>query len=116
MPRKVLPKPRQILNVDGTENKAGQVTEACILEVNHRGIRQLQRFYITDLGFDQVLLRYPWLSTFNPQIEWKTGEIEGTVTLKTVQDAWGRWKELRRQALVAQTSLPEEDIEFPEDE
>jgi hypothetical protein len=37
--------------------------------------------------------------------------------LKTVKDAWERWKELRRQALVAQTSLPEgEDIEFPEDE
>ena len=27
LPRKVLPKPRPIVNVDGTENKAGMVTE-----------------------------------------------------------------------------------------
>jgi hypothetical protein len=52
MPRKTLPKPRQIVNVDGTENKAGQVTEACILEIGHGNDRHLQRFYTTDLGFD----------------------------------------------------------------
>jgi hypothetical protein len=87
------------------------------LKVNHEGNQRLQRFYVTDLGFNQVLLGYPWLSTFNPRIDWKEGKIKGSVTLRTVKDAWERWKELRRQALVARTSLPEEeDIEFPEDE
>jgi hypothetical protein len=52
MPQKVLPKPRPIVNVDGTENKAGMVTKACILEVEHEGGQHLQRFYVTDLGFD----------------------------------------------------------------
>jgi hypothetical protein len=52
MPRKTLPKPRPIINVDGTENKAGMVKEACVLKVEHRGNQQLQRFYVTDLGFD----------------------------------------------------------------
>ena len=28
LPRKILPRPRPIVNVDGTENKAGMVTEA----------------------------------------------------------------------------------------
>ena len=101
MPRKVLFKPRPIVNVDGTENKAGAVTEACILEIEHQGKRKLQRFYITDLGFDRVLLGYPWLSAFNPQIDWGTGKVEGKLTLKTVANAWERWKELRRAALVA---------------
>ena len=40
------------MNVDGTENKAGMVTEACILEVLYKGNQHLQRFYVTDLGFD----------------------------------------------------------------
>ena len=52
MPRKTLFKPRPIVNVDGTENKAGAVTKACILEIEHRGKWKLQCFYITDLGFD----------------------------------------------------------------
>jgi hypothetical protein len=38
MPRKKLFKPRPIINVDGTENKAGVVTEACILEIEHQGL------------------------------------------------------------------------------
>ena len=63
LPRKTLPRPRPIVNVDGTENKAGMVTKACILEVLHNSKQHLQRFYVTDLGFDRVLLGYPWLST-----------------------------------------------------
>jgi hypothetical protein len=94
MPQKTLPRPRPIINVDGTENKAGMVREACILEVRHKGDQQLQRFYIMDLGFDRILLRYPWLSTFNPQIDWKTGVVEGETSLKTIGNAWERWKEM----------------------
>ena len=102
MPRKTLFKPRLIVNVDGTENKAGAVTEACILEIEHQGKKKLQWFYITDLGFDRVLLGYPWLSAFNPQVNWCTGKVKGKLTLKTVASAWERWKELQHAALVHQ--------------
>ena len=81
LPRKTLLRLWPIVNVDGTENKAGMVTEACILKVLHNSKQHLQRFYVTDLGFDRVLLGYPWLSTFSPQIDWKTGQVEGEVTL-----------------------------------
>ena len=111
LPRKTLPRPRPIVNVDGTENKAGMVTEACILEVLHNNKQHLQRFYVTDLGFDRVLLGYPWLSTFSPQIDWKTGQVEGEVTLKTVASAWIRWKELRKAALVATIQVNQVETE-----
>jgi hypothetical protein len=88
MPRKALPRPRTIVNVDGTDNKAGMVTEACILEVEHEGQRELQRFYITDLGFDRALLGYPWLSAFKPKINWKQGMVHRRTTLNTVPNAW----------------------------
>ena len=42
MPRKTLPRPRPIVNVDGTKNKAGMVTEACILKVLYNGCQHLQ--------------------------------------------------------------------------
>ena len=90
LPKKVLLRPQPIINVDRTENKAGMVTEACILEVLYNKSQHLQRFYITDLGFDRVLLGYPWLSTFSPQIDWKTGKVDGEVILKTMASAWVR--------------------------
>jgi hypothetical protein len=34
---KLLKKPRQVKNVDGTTNKAGVVTEVAILEIRHKG-------------------------------------------------------------------------------
>jgi hypothetical protein len=69
MPTKELTRPRPIVNVDGTKNKSGKVTKACILKVRLNGQEELQRFYITDLGFDRVLLGYPWLSRFTPRID-----------------------------------------------
>jgi hypothetical protein len=29
------------------------------------------KFLVTDLGDDNIILRYPWLSTFQPKINWK---------------------------------------------
>ena len=91
------------------------VTEACILEVLYKGNQHLQRFYVTDLGFDRVLLRYPWLSTFSPQINWKMGEVNGEVTLKTITSAWIWWKELRRAALVVEIRVNQVGIDEEEE-
>jgi hypothetical protein len=37
----------------------------------------LQRFYITSLGKDRIILGYPFLYDFNPKINWKTGKVSG---------------------------------------
>jgi hypothetical protein len=34
------------------------------------------RFLITDIGREDVLLRYPWLSTYEPRFSWKHGTID----------------------------------------
>ena len=36
---------------------------------------QLQTFYVTNLGTDRIILGYPWLEAFNPQLDWKNGTI-----------------------------------------
>jgi hypothetical protein len=63
--------------VDGTENIAGQLTESCTLRVHKGDENHLQTFYITALGADRTILRYPWLRTFNPRINWEEGKILG---------------------------------------
>ncbi len=37
------------------------------------------QFLITDLGIEDVILGYPWLSTFEPQFSWKDGAIDTTL-------------------------------------
>ena len=72
-----LPTPRRIFNVDGMENITGRLTEFCTLRVRKGDKNRLQTFYITTLGMDRAILGYPWLRTFNPQINWEEGKILG---------------------------------------
>jgi hypothetical protein len=36
-----------------------------------------QRFYIATLGHDRAILGFPFLSKFNPEINWAKNEIVG---------------------------------------
>jgi hypothetical protein len=42
------------------------------------------KFYVTNLGRDQIILGYPWLAAFNLEISWAEGRIRGPkVQIKT---------------------------------
>ena len=66
-----LPKPRTIWNIDGTHNKAGAITDFIDLQVRCGPKIEEMRFLVTDLGEDEIILGYPWLATFQPDIDWK---------------------------------------------
>jgi hypothetical protein len=86
--------PRKVYNVDRTENQGGIINKSCILHVQ-RGEQQIaQRFYVTNLGQDQVILGYPWLWEFNPEIDWEEGWlIREEVKLEEIGIAWQGYKE-----------------------
>jgi hypothetical protein len=75
--------------VDGTENQGGIISKSCVLRVQ-RGKQQItQRFYITNLGQDHIILGYPWLREFNPEVDWEEGQLIGEgVKLKEIGVAW----------------------------
>jgi hypothetical protein len=75
--RKELARPVTVHNVDGTENKQGKITHYCWLCIIKGEKHTLQRFYITSLGKDRIILGYPFLYDFNPKINWKTGKVSG---------------------------------------
>jgi hypothetical protein len=72
---KELKKPITITNVDGTENKKGKITHYCWLRIQKGTHDKLQRFFITNLGQDRIILGYPFLYCFNPPIDWTAGRI-----------------------------------------
>ena len=71
-----LEKPKKVWNVDGTTNKGGELTHYVDLGVKTREKKQKMRFLIMDLGDDDLILGYPWLSTFEPQFSWHDGVID----------------------------------------
>jgi hypothetical protein len=82
-----LDKPKNIYNIDDTTNKAGQITHYLNLTVTTGGKTQEMRFLITDIGREDVLLGYPWLSTYEPRFSWKHGTIDESnlpIVLRTI--------------------------------
>src|ERR1700747_3040349 len=82
--RRPLVKTIKLYNVDGTENKQGEMTHRCQLRIKYNGKEDLQDFYITNLGKDRIILGYPFLERFNPKIDWSEGRLtEGPVVIQT---------------------------------
>ena len=70
-----LPQPRRVFNIDGTENKAGNISTICTMPVTYAGKQMKQVFYVSDLGEDRAILGYPFLYDFNPKPDWKKGKL-----------------------------------------
>jgi Reverse transcriptase (RNA-dependent DNA polymerase) len=100
-------RPGKVYNVDGTENQGGIISKSYILHIR-RGEQQIaQRFYVTNLGQDHVILGYPWLREFNPKVDWKEGRLIGEVVkLEEIGIAWGEYK--KRQAMICKTHFTQE--------
>ena len=66
-----LKQPLLVHNVDGT------ITHYCNLWVQ-RG-KQVEKlgFYVANLGWDRMILGYPWFQKFNPQFDWNTHTLKG---------------------------------------
>src|SRR6201985_3738054 len=78
-----LPQKIKVFNVDGTENRSGEMTYYCRLHIIYDGKEDLQDFYITNLGKDHIILGYPFLKKFNPQIDWKEGKLNKPLAIQS---------------------------------
>ncbi len=59
LPIKCLPFPRNLFNVDGMENKAGQLQFYTDLAIQTRPTTTNMRFFLTQLGEHKAILGYP---------------------------------------------------------
>jgi hypothetical protein len=72
---KTLDEPVKAYNVDGTENKKGTIKSYVDLKFQLGDKTFEERFYVTGLGKQKIILGFPWLHKHNPIIDWKKGEI-----------------------------------------
>jgi hypothetical protein len=78
LPVKRLPQPRQLLNVDGTENKMGRLQFYTDLDVRTGTQHTALRFFLSELGTNKMILGYPWFAAVQPNVDWKRGWIDHT--------------------------------------
>jgi Retroviral aspartyl protease len=84
-----LDKPVKAYNVDGTENKRGTINAYVNLEFSLGERKFKERFYVTGLRKQKIILGSPWLHKYNPNIDWKKGEV----TFKPFRIDWRRLME-----------------------
>jgi hypothetical protein len=67
----------RLRNIDGTFNQTGQMSHYLDLLVACGNKKIKERFYVTGLSGIELILGYPWLRDFNPQIDWPTNKLLG---------------------------------------
>ena len=76
---RVLTQPLNIHNVNGTANQEGQITQYCDLWVRKDEQNTKLRFYVTSLGRDRMILGHLWFQCFNPNVDWATNSLNGSL-------------------------------------
>jgi hypothetical protein len=71
-----LERPRKIWNINGTNNRAGMISDYIDLNVQSGNKNTKMRFLVTDLGLEDLILGYPWLAYFEPKFSWREGVID----------------------------------------
>ena len=83
---KRLATPRAVYNVDGTLNKQAKIQFFTDLEVQTGQEKRMMRFFLTNLGPQNIILGYPWFAASQPKIDWAKGWMDYAqlpVVLKT---------------------------------
>jgi Retroviral aspartyl protease len=69
LPTKQFLLPKQSYNADGSENKAGCITDYVTLQLDIYGHPNMRHFVVLDLGKTDVFIRLNWISYHNPEID-----------------------------------------------
>ena len=73
-----------------------------------KGQEKKMRFLVTDLGVEDVILGYPWLSTFEPQFSWKDATVDTNVLPVVIQSP--DWYTLVLKPSIRRTIVVDEPI------
>ena len=82
--------PRKLQNADGSPNVGGGLKYYTKLEVVTGDTPHLLRFYIANMGPDDLILGYPWFAATNAHPDWTTSTLPASVIIHTKGVASGK--------------------------
>jgi len=93
--RTKLERPVYVRNVDGMLNYMGSIVDTVEVEIFFKGHKE--RTSIDVIGGQKwsVILGMPWLAHHNPEIDWKTGEVQMTRYLDKCGKKWRTGKQTK---------------------
>jgi len=113
-----------VFNVDGSPNKAGQISEVVDVVLRYKTHSERMLLAISGLGKQSLILGYDWLKDHNPKIDWEKEEVEMTRCLlrcgggRALQKEQTRQKRTELRALQScrdgPTLLLQEELELEE--
>ena len=94
LPIKTLAEPRRLFNMDGTQNRAGDLKYYVDMKTRTRTQQTNLRYFLTDLGDHKIILGYPWFAMAQPKIDWAQGWIDHSqlpIVLRATDAAMARF-------------------------
>ena len=79
--------PCELENADGSPNVGGSLCYYTDLTVTTGTQSHSLRFYIADIGPDNLVLGYPWFKATNVTPDWKNGTIPDPITIRMLRPA-----------------------------
>jgi len=89
-----------VFNVDGSPNKAEQISEIVDIVLCYKTHSKRMLLAVSGLGKQSLILGYDWLKDHNPKIDWEKGEVEMTHCLLQCEGGHILWKEQTHQKRV----------------
>jgi len=90
-----------VFNIDGSPNKAGQISEVVDIVLRYKTHSERMLLAVSGLGKQNLILGYDWLKDHNPKINWEKGEVEMT----RCKGGHTLWKEQTRQKRIELRAL-----------
>ena len=75
---KKLERPIQVRNVDGSLNREGPIENTVEVNIYYQGHRERTEIDVIGGQKWSVILGMLWLARYNPEIDWRTGEVKMT--------------------------------------
>jgi len=75
---KKLERPMNVRNVDRSLNKEGPIKHTVEVNIYYQGHRERTEINVIGGQKWMVILEMPWLAHYNPEIDWRTGEVKMT--------------------------------------
>jgi len=94
-----------VFNVDGSPNKAGQISEVVDVVLCYKTHSKRMLLAISGLGKQSLILDYDWLKDHNPKIDWEKREVEMTCYLLRCEGRRALRKEQTRRKRIELRAL-----------
>jgi len=92
---KKLERPMNVKNVDGSLNKKGPIENMMEVNIYYKGHRE--RMEIDVIGGQKwtMILGMLWLAHYNPEIDWRTGEVKMT---RCPEECGKQWRPVQEKS------------------